>query len=99
MKDIWEKFVNSGSVSPRKRVSGNPCKLGVGELQLVEAIKTQKPSISYKLVKNNLEQHENILGGTSILAVGRAVQSCMTRVFGRGKGCLELSKTNSVLQT
>ena len=45
VKDIWEKFVNSGSVSPRKRVSGNPRKLGVGELQLVEVIKMQKPSI------------------------------------------------------
>ena len=79
VKDIWEKFVNSGSVSPRKRVSGNPRKLGVGELQLVEAIKMQKPSISYKLVKNNLEQHANILGGTSISAVGQAVRSCMTQ--------------------
>ena len=59
--------MNSGSVSPRKQVSGNPRRLGVGELHLVEAIKTQKPSISYKLVKNNLGQHANILSGTSIL--------------------------------
>ena len=64
VKDIWEKFV--------------PRKLGGGELHLVEAIKTQKPSISYKLVKNNVEQHANIFGGTSISAVGRAVRSCMT---------------------
>ena len=33
VKEIWDKFVNSGSVSPRKRISGNPSKLGLGELQ------------------------------------------------------------------
>ena len=57
MKDIWEKFVSSGSVSLRKRIWGNISKLEVGELQLVEAIKTQKPCISYKQIKNNLVQH------------------------------------------
>ena len=39
MKEIWDKFVNSGSVSSRKRISGNPSKLEMVELQLVEAIK------------------------------------------------------------
>lgn len=24
VKDIWEHFVTNGSVSPRKRISGNP---------------------------------------------------------------------------
>jgi transposase len=47
-------------------------------LQLVEAMKTQKPSISYKHVKNNLLEHGNLPGGTSISAVGHAVQNLMS---------------------
>ena len=78
VKEIWDKFVNSGSVSPRKRISGNPSKLGLGELQLVEAIKTQKPSVSYKHIKNNLLQHGNLAGETSISAIGRAVRNSMS---------------------
>ena len=59
-KQIWDKFVSSGSVSPKKRISGsNPSKLRLGELQLVEAMKTQKPLVFYKHIKNNLLPHEN----------------------------------------
>ena len=77
VKSIWETFVSSGSVSPRKPISGNPSKLGANELQLIEAIKTQRPSISYKHVRNNVLQHGNLPSGTSTSAIGRAVRSSM----------------------
>ena len=34
--------------------TGNPSKLGQGELNLIEAMKTQNPSVSYKVIKENL---------------------------------------------
>ncbi|CAB4033250.1 Hypothetical predicted protein [Paramuricea clavata] len=56
VKDIWGKFMSSGSVSPRKHILGNPSKLAVGELQLVEAMKTQDNNVNvnkYEPTKNN----------------------------------------------
>ena len=73
MKDVWKKFVSNGSVSPRKRISGKSSKLGLGELQLVEAMKTKNVSIAHKHIRSNLLLHGNLPGETSVSAVGRAV--------------------------
>ena len=39
-KSVWQKFVHDGTVSPKKRISGNPPKLSTGDLQLIETMKT-----------------------------------------------------------
>jgi len=43
-KNLWQKFVHDGTVSPKKRISENPPKLSTGDLQLTETMKTIKPS-------------------------------------------------------
>ena len=85
VKDVWETFVSNGSVSPRKRISGKFSKLGLGELQLAEAMKTKKLSITYKHIRSNLLLHFS--GETSVSAVGRTciVVLCV-RVIGHGNG-------------
>ena len=57
--------------------TGNPSKLGHGELNLIKAMKTQNPSVSYKVIKENLLQHGNLQTGTSTTAIGLAVRSSM----------------------
>ena len=73
VKDVWEKFVTNGSVSPRKRILGKSSKLGLGELQLVEAKKTKNLSIAHKHIRSTLLLHGNLPRETSVSAVGRAV--------------------------
>lgn len=78
VKEIWERFVNTGSVEKTQRFTGNPAKLGPGELHLIEAMKTDKPSLSYKNVLSSVLQHGNLPAGTSVSAIGRAVRTRMS---------------------
>ena len=49
VKDLWQTFVSTGDVHGDSKPKGNSRKLGQGELNLIEAMKTQKPSVSIKL--------------------------------------------------
>ena len=77
VKDLWQTFVSTGDVQGDSKPKGNSRKLGQGELNLIEAMKTQKPSVSYKVIKENLLLHGNLPTGTSTTAISRAVRSSM----------------------
>ena len=77
VKAIWERFVESYTVDGKTRRTGNPGKLGRGELNLIEAMKTQKPSVSYKVIAENVHQHGDLPAGTSISSISRAVRESM----------------------
>lgn len=77
-KDVWQKFVNDGTVSPKKRISGNPPKLSTGDLQLIETMKTIKPSTSSKNIKEQLLLHGNVPTGISTSAVNRAITTSLS---------------------
>ncbi len=77
VKDIWHRFVSTGDIHGEQKPRGNTSKLGQGELNLIEAMKTQNPSVSYKVIKENLLLHGNLPTGTSTTAISRAVRSSM----------------------
>ena len=77
VKDLWQTFVSTGGVQGESKPKGNTCKLGQGELNLIEAMKTQNPSISYKVIKENVLLHGNLPTGTSTTAISRAVRLSM----------------------
>lgn len=77
-KDVWQKFVNDGTISPKKRISGNPPKLIGGDLQLIETMKTIKPSTSSKNIKEQLLLHGNFPTGISTSAINRAIRTSMS---------------------
>ena len=54
VKAIWQIFVSTGDILGDLKRTWNPSKLGQGELNLIEAMKTQNPSVSYKVIKENL---------------------------------------------
>ena len=64
-KSVWQKFVHDGTVSPKKRISGNPPKLSTGDLQLIETMKTIKPSTSSKNITEQLQLRGNFPSGIS----------------------------------
>ena len=77
VKDLWQTFVSIGDVQDDSKPKSNSRKLGQGELNLIEAMKTQKPSISYKVTNENLLLHGNLPTVTSTTAISRAVRSSM----------------------
>ena len=77
VKAIWQIFVSTGDILGDLKRTGNPSKLGQGELNLIEAMKTQNPSVSYEVIKENLLQHGHLQTGTCTTAIGLAVRSSM----------------------
>lgn len=61
-KQIWTTFVNTGCVEEKKLFTGNSARLGP-ELRLIEAMKTDKPSLSYKNVLSSVLQRKLISQG------------------------------------
>ena len=77
VKDLWQTFVSNGDVQGNAKPKGNTQKLSQGELNLIEAMKTQNPSILYKVIKENVLLHRNLQAGTSTTAISRAVPLSM----------------------
>ena len=55
---IWKNYCETGSLSPLKHRGGNPSHLSIGDLELIEVLKRQKPSITRAevMAKYPLEQ-------------------------------------------
>ena len=77
-KSVWQKFVHDGTVSPKKRISGNPPKLSTGDLQLIETMKTIKPSTSSKNITEQLQLHGNFPSGISTSTIKRAIRTSLS---------------------
>ncbi|CAB4008950.1 Hypothetical predicted protein, partial [Paramuricea clavata] len=74
MADICQYWRCSGRIkTKRQHVQARD----QGELNLIEAMKTQNPSVSYKVIKENVLLHGNLPTGTSTTAISRAVRLSM----------------------
>jgi transposase len=56
VSNIWKRFWQNGTISPRKNQGGNPSHLSEGDLQYVEYLKKQQPSISYNEIIERLNE-------------------------------------------
>ncbi|XP_044174449.1 uncharacterized protein LOC122958075 [Acropora millepora] len=77
-KSVWQKFVHDGTVTPKKRISGNPPKLSTGDLQLIETMKTIKPSTSSKNITEQLQLHGNFPSGISTSTINRPIRTSLS---------------------
>ena len=75
---IWKQFAQMKSLSPLKHGGGNKSGLSDGDLQLIEVLKRNKPSISYSEIENILIEVGDLpLGSTSTTALSNAVRKRM----------------------
>ena len=62
---IWKSYCQTGSqLSPLKHRGGNPSRLSNGDLQLIEVLKRQKPSITHAEVMDCLYDCGDLPFGT-----------------------------------
>ncbi len=73
VRDIWQKFVTSGDYE-RKRNAGRSMHLQQDDLDFIEFIKSDQPSISAGEILKVITEVSNIPGGTSKSAIGLAVR-------------------------
>ena len=57
VRKLWKQVCCERKLEPIKHQTGNPAHIKEEDLQLIETIKTEKPSTSYKKIKEALEQY------------------------------------------
>jgi len=78
VKNIWERLHNDGTIDPKKNIrGGNPSSLSQGDLELIEALKNERPTCSLKEIHEKLEEFGNIPNGTSYSSISRALKERM----------------------
>lgn len=79
VKNIWEKFCETGKLGPRdKKGSQKPPHLTETELDLIEFLKQSSPSMPIKKIHDVIDTYCYVPGGTSRSAISRAVTSRMS---------------------
>lgn len=75
VSNFWKRYCQEGSISPKKNTGGNPSHLSQGDLQYVEFLKQQKPSITYDEIIQQLYEFGDLpYGTTSKTALSEAVR-------------------------
>ena len=66
---------SKGTVDPRVRKTGNPAHLKPEDVQLIECLKRERPSVRYSTIKYEIERYVLVDGGTSVGAIRRTTRS------------------------
>lgn len=74
VQKIWSQNVETGSLEARWKGGNNPPHLQEQDLELIEGLKSIKPSLPYAKLLEAVNRHCFIPGGTSKSAIGRTVQ-------------------------
>ena len=72
---LWKQCCETGDITAQWSGGNNPPHLGPPELELIQFLKSSKPSIPYTKVLDAVNEYCFIPGGTSKSAIGRAVQN------------------------
>ena len=75
---LWKQTVTTSDHQAPKRQFGKPRKLTEDDLELVEILKRDRPSIRYREIQQNLDVYSDIQGGISIKALSNAVRHNLT---------------------
>ena len=60
---------------PEKNKSGNPSHLKREDVELIDFLKKEKPSKTYKSIKEDLDTYCTLEGGTSVSAIANVVKN------------------------
>ena len=70
-----ETVLRNGDITAQWKGGNNPPHLGPPELELIQCLKTSKPSLPYAKILDTVNANCIIPGGTSKSAIGRAVKT------------------------
>ena len=72
---LWKQCCKTGDLTAQWKGGNNPPHLGPPELELIQCLKTSKPSLPYAKILDTVNANCIIPGGTSKSAIGRAVKT------------------------
>ncbi len=72
---VWQQFCSTRSLPPKYNSTGRPSHLSYGDLCLIEALKREKPTVSYDEILGHLYEFGDLPFGTvSISTLSKAVR-------------------------
>ena len=74
VRKVWRLVCSEGTVGARLK-TGNPARIKPDDIEFVEFLKRERPSISYSSIRDKLDTFCDIEGGTSVSAIGRTVRN------------------------
>ena len=78
VRKVWRLVCSEGTVGARLKKTGNPARIKPEDIEFMEFLKRERPSISYSSIKDKLDTFYDIEGGTSVSAIGRTVRNCLS---------------------
>ena len=75
VSNLWKTFCETGDHLPRVKKSGNPSHLKREDVELINFLKKEKPSKTYRSIKEDLDTYCTLEGGTSVAAIGNVVRN------------------------
>ena len=72
---LWKQCCDTADICPQWKGGNNPPHLGPSELELIQCLKSSKPSLPYSKILDTVNANCLIPAGTSKSAIGRAVQT------------------------
>jgi transposase len=81
---VWKQFCSTRSLSPKKNSIARPSHLSYGDLCLIEALKREKPTISYDEI---LEQLYELIRTIGDLPFGTVSKSTLSKAVRRRLPC------------
>ena len=83
MKNIWQRLHMERTTEPRRHGGGKNSNLTQGDLQLIETIKRERPTLSLREIYDGLTEFGDIPKGTSRSAISRALSNMLSGLLWR----------------
>ena len=80
---LWKQCCDTANITPQWKGGNNPAHLGPPELELIQCLKSSKPSLPYSNILDTVNANCLIPAGTSKSVIGIAVQTRLSN----GKIC------------
>ena len=72
---LWKTFCETGDHSSAEKKSGNLCHLKPEDVEMIYFLKKEKPSKTYRSIKEDLATYCTLGGGTFVAAIGNIVRN------------------------
>ena len=101
VKNIWQRLHMERTNEPRQHGGGKNNNLTQGDLQLINTVKRERPTLSLREIYDGLTEFGDIPEGTSRSAISRALNNNMLsggRIYEHSRWCIRYYRISSLLR-
>ncbi|XP_062566090.1 uncharacterized protein LOC134228449 [Saccostrea cucullata] len=81
VSNLWKKYNEKFSVSPRKPFHASTRKIGEEDCEFIKVLKTEQPSMQLKTIKNELLRHSNSITHVGIGTISNTIRKDLNMTY------------------